>query len=120
MKSMAGFLFLGASLFIGVDTANAGGDQGAKGVDWVIVRKPRSDLLAQSRRVFTEAPTQSGYTKRSVGLQGETLAIRAGVIDKAPGLTVERITVEGGKVEITDESITIEGGRVQIIRRPCR
>ena len=50
-------------------------------------------------------------------LPGETVAWHAGIIEKSRGLIVERITVEGGRVETTAESIRIEGGTVEIIRR---
>lgn len=118
MTVMSVFVFLGASLLAGADAPTAGGDQDARGDGWVIVRKPRYDLLPMARVAFPEASPQPRYTKRAVGLQGEALPIQVGAVARTPGITVERIRVDGGKVEITAESIVIEGGRVEIIRRP--
>lgn len=36
---------------------------------------------------------------------------------KSGGAIIERITVDGGKVEINGDTIKIEGGKVEIIRR---
>jgi hypothetical protein len=118
MTAIGALLFLGVGLLAGVETPKACGDQAARDDGWVIVPKPRSELLAASRVVFSETMLHQGYIKRSVGLSGQTLPVQVGAAAGRPGITVERITVDGGKVEITAGSIVIEGGRVEIIRRP--
>lgn len=140
MTTVSVFLFVCAGLLPGAVAPNAGGDQGARDGGWVLVRKPPLDPVP-SGRVFLESatrdqgaadggrvlvlkplyylgPRHEGYIKRSVGLPGGSLGVYPGVVARTPGIIVERITVEGGRVEITGESIVIEGGRVEIIRRP--
>jgi hypothetical protein len=56
--------------------------------------------------------------KRLVGLPAETAVINDGVLFNMPGPVIERIRVEGGKVEISGNTIKIDGGKVEIIRRP--
>jgi hypothetical protein len=118
MTAMSAFLCLGVGLLAGAEAPKAGGDQAARDDGWVIVRKPRSELLSVSRVVFSETMPRQGYIKRSVGLSGQTLPTQVGAVAGTPGITVERITLDGGKVEITAGSIVIEGGRAEIIRRP--
>lgn len=89
-------------------------DQHTRDDGWVLVGRPHYEL----RFALPEAAPQQNYVKRSVGLGGEALPIRKAVVAAPPMIGVERIIVEGGKVEITAESIKIEGGRVEIIRRP--
>src|SRR5262249_28268917 len=60
-------------------------------------------------------PIAGNYIKRLVGLSGETLFIKDGVLYGVPGSTIERITIEGGKFEIRGETIKVEGGKVEII-----
>ena len=58
--------------------------------------------------------------KGAVGLPllGTWSVFRDAAMSKMPGLVIERITVEGGKVEISGDTIKIEGGKVEIIRQP--
>jgi signal peptidase I len=65
-----------------------------------------------------KTPAARNYIKRLVGLPGETVVIRDGVLSRTPGPVIERITIEGGKVEISGDLIKIEGGKVEIIRQP--
>jgi hypothetical protein len=72
-------LFLYAGLLAGADPAvvqaPAVWEDG-----WVIVRKPLYDLLATSRVVFPASTTPQGYTKRTVGLSGESLPAQTGTL----------------------------------------
>jgi signal peptidase I len=72
---------------------------------------------------FPSAPVQpvpANYIKRLVGLPGETVVIQDGVMVGVRGSTIERITIEGGKVEIRGDTIKIDGGKVEILRQPRR
>jgi hypothetical protein len=62
-------------------------------------------------------PAAPNYLKRLVGLPGETIVIKDGSTFRSPGPVIERITIEGGKVEISGDTIKIEGGRVEITRQ---
>jgi hypothetical protein len=62
-------------------------------------------------------PAPGNYIKRLVGLPGETVILHEGVLTTVPNPAIERITIEGGKVEIRGETITIEGGKVEILRQ---
>jgi len=64
------------------------------------------------------APADVDYVKRIVGLPGETIVIKDGALFKIPSPMIERITIEGGKIEITGDIINIDGGKVEIIRQP--
>ena len=108
-------LFLCAGILAGGGPPQAGDQHTQNG--WVLVRKPLYDLLPASRIVIPEDSPPQRYIKRSVGLGGETLPIQKAAVAGPPVIHVERIIVEGGKVEITAESIKVEGGRVEIIRR---
>jgi len=113
---------LGALVLLGADAANA---QGPEKPDQVRVVKfhydaqpPRHDVV-----VFKYPETQPAaaeprdYVKRLVGLPGETIVIKDGVLSPTPGPVIERITIDGGKVEIRGDTIKIEGGKVTITRQ---
>jgi hypothetical protein len=76
----------------------------------------RQDVVVFKYTQPPRTPTDTNYTKRLVGLSGETIVINRGVLSKPTDPVIERIIVEGGKVEIEGERIKIEGGRVEIIR----
>jgi hypothetical protein len=115
---------LGALVLLGVEAPKAGA-RGKEEPDQVRVVKflsdpqpARQDVVVFKYPEIRPAPADSNYTKRLVGLSGETIVIKDGVVFNTPGPVIERITVEGGKVEITGNTIKIEGGKVEIIRQP--
>jgi hypothetical protein len=114
---MSAFLFLGAGLLANPVVPKVGDGPSAQDDRWVIVPKPRSELRDAMRVVFDET-AQPPFTKRAVGLPGEALPIHVGSVVRSPTFTFERITVDGGRVEITPTSIVVVGGRVEIITRP--
>jgi hypothetical protein len=90
-------LFLCAGFLAGADGPRVG-DQGTRADGWVLVHKPRYELLPASRVVIPETAPRQGYTKRPVSVPGEALPIHAGAASGSPALSVDRITVTGGKV----------------------
>jgi hypothetical protein len=115
---------LGTLVLLGVDAPKAGA-QGQDEPDKVRVVKFLYDPQLAPRDVVVfkypetrRAPADSNYVKRLVGLPGETMVVKDGVVFDTPGPVIERITVEGGKVEISGNTIKIEGGKVEIIRQP--
>src|SRR5262245_18973984 len=115
---------LGALVLLGAHAANAGA-QGPEKPDKVRVVKFRYDLepAIQIVVVFKYHETQPAaaeprnYVKRLVGLPGETIVIKDGVLSPTPTPIIERITIDGGKVEIRGDAIKIEGGKVTITRQ---
>lgn len=73
----------------------------------------------------TRTTAERRYVKRLIGQPGGMTSISEGVafavgeemMSKASERVIERITVEGGKVEISGDTIKIEGGIVEITRR---
>ncbi len=126
MNAMRLLPLLGALVLLGVDVPKAGA-RGQEQPDKVRVAKflyepqpaPR-DVVVFKYPEIHRAPAGPNYVKRLVGLPGETIVIKDGGVFNTPGPVLERITVEGGKVEISGSTITIEGGKVEIIRQPRR
>ena len=114
-------LLVAVSLFLSPGATNAGDDEKPRwatdresGADWLrfnASQLPRQGLLAPDG--------ESAWTADRV------LDVRwlrydhqlPGVSQKAPGAAIERITIAGGKVEISGDVIKIDGGKVEIIRR---
>jgi len=118
---------LGAFVLLGVDVPKAGAqeqpidDSGKLRVVKFRYDAPQPGRLDVAVFKYPEIPGPPAglnYVKRLVGLPGETLIIRDGAVVKIPGQVIERITIEGGKVEISGDTIKIKGGRVEIIRQP--
>jgi hypothetical protein len=112
---------LGALVVLGVAVRTAGA-QVQEEPGKVRVAKSLDDINPARLDVVVckyppEAPA-TNYIKRLVGLPGDTVVIRDGAMVQTAGLVIERITVEGGKVEISGDSIKIEGGKVEILRHP--
>jgi signal peptidase I len=116
---------LGALVLLGADVPKAGA-QGQQPDDSGKVRvvKFLYDLQPGRQDVvvfkYPEVPgtrADQNYVKRLVGLPGETIVVRDGVMVKTAGPVIERITIEGGKVEITGDTIKIDGGKVEITRQ---
>jgi hypothetical protein len=80
-------------------------------------RPARQDVVVFKYPETPGKPADMNYAKRLVGHPGETIIIGDGAMFKAPGPVVERITIEGAKVEITGDTIKIEGGKVEITRK---
>jgi signal peptidase I len=115
---------LGALVVLGVDVPTAGA-QGQEDPGKVRAAKflydseaARLDVVVFRYPPKAPATPATNYVKRLAGLPGETIVIRDGALSKTPGLVIERITVEGGKVEISGDTIKIEGGMVEITRQP--
>lgn len=81
------------------------------------VQPARLDVVVFKYPATPAAPLQQNYVKRLVGLPGETIVAKDRVLLAIPGLVTERITIEGGKVEITGDTIKIEGSKVEIMRQ---
>lgn len=125
MNAMRLLPLLGALVFLGVDVTKARAqEQPANDPCRLRVAKflydgPQPALLdVVVFKYELSGPLASNYIKRLVGLPGETIVIKDGVLFRTPSPVVERITVEGGKVEISGDTIKIEGGKVEIIRQP--
>jgi len=88
---------LGALVLLGINVANGGAqEQPAKGSDPVrVVKFPWEHQPARQDVVVFKYPNST-----------------------TQGLAIERITIEGGRVEISGDRITIEGGKVEIMRQP--
>jgi signal peptidase I len=113
---------LGTLMLLGVDvpTAGAQGQEDPK----IRVAKflyefgpARPDVVVFKYPPEAPAAPTTNYIKRLVGLPGETVVIRDGAVVTNTGPVIERITIEGGKVEISGDTIKIEGAKVQIIRQ---
>jgi signal peptidase I len=125
LKTLRFLPLLAAVVMIGAGAPNAAaGEPPAANPDKVRVAKflYESQPAHQDVVVF-KYPATSGqsatqnYVKRLIGLPGETVVVSGGTVVAVPGPLVERITVDGGKVEIRGDTIKIEGGKVEIIRQ---
>jgi hypothetical protein len=113
-----------ASLFLNSAWAWASdGPESNSGSDKLLVAKflydgppARLDVVVFKYPPAPDASIPDNYLKRLVGLPGETVVIHKSVMATEAHTAVERITIEGGKVEIHSDTIKIEGGKVEIIR----
>jgi signal peptidase I len=128
MNAMRVALVLVVALFLGSAVTMASDGAGPAGCsDKLLVAKflydpqpARLDVAVFKFPSDTGKPVPANYIKRLVGLPGETVVIHEGVLFKGPDPVIERITIEGGKVEIRGETIKIEGGKVEILRQMRR
>ena len=126
MNAMQLLSLLGALVLLGADVPKAGAQeqQTEESGKLRVVKFPydseaaRQDVVVFKYPEATRTGAERNYVKRLVGLPGETIVIRDGVRVTSPDLVIERITIEGGKVEISGGTIRIEGGKVEITRRP--
>jgi hypothetical protein len=118
---------LGAVVLLGVDVSRAcAQEQPIDDSDMLRIVKSRYghpqparlDVAVFKYPEVSRPSADPNYVKSLISLPGAAVVVRDWVMIKISVPVIERITIEGGKVEISGDNIKIEGGKVEIIRQP--
>ncbi|HUG67228.1 MAG TPA: S26 family signal peptidase [Pirellulaceae bacterium] len=118
--ALAALVFLGAA----VSTAEVHGQPPEDSAKILVTKFPHDLQPTRWDVVVFKYPEAAGraaspnYVKPLAGRPGETIVGDDGTVLRIPSWVTERITVEGGTVEVSGDVIKIKGGKVEIIRQP--